>query len=67
MYSDKRTAVIGNIQGSTSVYAMPHAPILRLFVNFSEAARGEISLRRWSASGGSIRGAVLSNQTSVNG
>ena len=42
-------------------------PQLRLNVNLSEAARGEISLRRWSASGGSIRAALLANQTSVNG
>ena len=36
-------------------------------VKFSEAARSEISLQRWYASGSSIRGALLANETSVNG
>ena len=43
------------------------ATILRLCVKASEAVRGEISLRRWSASAGSIRGVVLANRTSMNG
>ena len=45
------------------------APILclRFCVNVWEAVRGEIMLRHRYASGGSIRGAVLANQTSVNG
>ena len=40
---------------------------LLLCVKASETARGEISLWHWSVSGGSIRGAVLANRTSVNG
>ena len=45
------------------------APILHtlLCVNVSDAERGEISLRHWSASGGSIRAAILVNRPSVNG
>ena len=34
-------------------------PRCHLCVNLLEAARGEILLRRWSASGGSIRGKLL--------
>ena len=40
---------------------------LCLCVNVLEAARGEILLWRYYASGGSIRGALLANRTSVNG
>ena len=45
------------------------APILHILlcVKVSDAARGEISLWRWSASGGSIRALLLVNQTSVDG
>ena len=42
-------------------------PRLRLSVNLSEAARGSISLRRWYASGCSIRAVLLENWTSLNG
>ena len=38
-----------------------------LCVKASDAARDEISLRHWSASGGSVRAVLLANQTSVNG
>ena len=38
-----------------------------LCVKVSDVARGEISLWRWSAYGGSIRAALLVNQTSING
>ena len=41
----------------TAVWCRDRAAILRLCVNVSEAARGEISLRHWYASEGSIRGA----------
>ena len=43
------------------------APIHRLLlcVKVSDVVRGEISLQHRSASGGSIRGAVLANQISV--
>ena len=45
------------------------APVLHLHLcaNVSGATRGEISLRSGYTSGGNIRGAVLANQTSVNG
>ena len=45
------------------------APILRtlLCVKVSDAARGEISLWCWSASGGSIRATLLVNCPSVSG
>lgn len=44
------------------------APILRLHLgeNLSEAARGEIGLRHWPASGGRIRAVLLEHRTSVN-
>ena len=44
-------------------------PILRILlcVKISDATRDEISLWHWSASGGSIRAALLVNRTSVNG
>ena len=38
-------------------------PCLRLSVNLSEVARGEISLQPWYASGGCIRAVLLENQT----
>ena len=38
-----------------------------LCVAVSDAERGEISLRRWSASGGSIRAALLVSHPSANG
>ena len=41
-------------------------PRLRLSVNLSEAARGEISLRPCYASGGSLRAILLENWTTVN-
>ena len=43
------------------------AALLFLCVKVTDAVRDEISLRRWSASGGSIRAVLLVNRTSVNG
>ena len=42
------------------------APKLHLCLCVNLCERGEISLWRWYASGGSIRGAFLANRTSVN-